>query len=300
MADDRSPHTRTQYAWHWAKWKAWADQRNISALPADPEQVALYLIHRTEVDHVLARSVRSDLKAIVRYHRDTGHPSPGDHEGVKRVMRGLRRRDALSGSEPHQAEPLLPEVIERIRMTACIPRKHYRSVETVEAARKRGAKEIALCSTLATAGLRISEAAALRWRQVSIEADGSSGRIYVQASKGDQFAEGAVVAIPVSTVNDLKAIYHEANPSDYIFETRKARKASTKTLVRWIKLAVEAAGYDPDSFSGHSGRVAMARRMSANNAPVAVIQKQGRWKTASMVAYYARNEDIAEALKYLD
>ncbi len=50
---------------------------------------------------------------------------------------------------------------------------------------------------------------------------------------------------------------------------------------------VGAAGLG-EGFSGHSGRIGMARRMVAAGAPNAAVQNQGRWKHGDMVARYTR------------
>ncbi|MDE0199202.1 MAG: hypothetical protein OXK78_13470, partial [Caldilineaceae bacterium] len=52
-------------------------------------------------------------------------------------------------------------------------------------------------------------------------------------------------------------------------------------------------------FSGHSGRVGMARRMAAAGAPTHEIMAQGRWKTARMVEVYTRSEEAGRAAKWL-
>ena len=47
-----------------------------------------------------------------------------------------------------------------------------------------------------------------------------------------------------------------------------------------MKAIAKAAGLaDWEYFSGHSGRVGMARRMAQNGAPTHEIERQGRWKT---------------------
>ena len=44
------------------------------------------------------------------------------------------------------------------------------------------------------------------------------------------------------------------------------------------------------AFSGHSGRVGMARDLVAGGASVAAVQVAGRWESARMPALYARGE----------
>ena len=73
---------------------------------------------------------------------------------------------------------------------------------------------------------------------------------------------------------------------------------SDRQNARRIASAAKAAGLG-EGYSGHSGRVDMARRMVKNDAPAAAVMRQGRWATVRMVAAYTRNESAAEALRYL-
>ena len=52
-------------------------------------------------------------------------------------------------------------------------------------------------------GLRISEAAALRWRDVTDAEDGA-GLLYIERSKTDQTGEGAYVVVTPDTLTALK------------------------------------------------------------------------------------------------
>ena len=71
-----------------------------------------------------------------------------------------------------------------------------------------------------------------------------------------------------------------------------------ETLANRVRAVARAAGLGED-FSGHSGRIGMARRMVAAGAPNAAVQRQGRWKHGDMVARYTRGEAAGEALKWL-
>ena len=69
-------------------------------------------------------------------------------------------------------------------------------------------------------------------------------------------------------------------------------------LSRRIAAAARAAGLG-DGFSGHSGRVGLARRMTARGAPTADVMRQGRWVSPAMVASYTRGEAAGQAARYL-
>ena len=76
---------------------------------------------------------------------------------------------------------------------------------------------------------------------------------------------------------------------------------SESQIVRRVKAVAKAAGLaDWEFFSGHSGRVGMARRMAQNGAPIHEIERQGRWKQGGgMVGRYTRGESAGSALRYL-
>ena len=78
-------------------------------------------------------------------------------------------------------------------------------METEETALKRGRLDIALASVLSDAGLRVSEAVQLRWRDV-LDTDTGTGLVYVERSKTDQAGEGAYVAITPETLEVQKKL----------------------------------------------------------------------------------------------
>ena len=85
---------------------------------------------------------------------------------------------------------------------------------------------------------------------------------------------------------------HNAEPSQPVFGM------TGETLANRIRAAARAAGLG-EGFSGHSGRIGMARRIVAAGAPNAVVQNQGRWKQGGgMVGRYTRGESAGSALRY--
>ncbi|MDE0406597.1 MAG: tyrosine-type recombinase/integrase [Alphaproteobacteria bacterium] len=184
---------------------------------------------------------------------------------------------AQSGREVRQANPLTAEAVLAIRA-------HLRG------APRRSARDMAMCSVMSDAGLRRSEAAALLWRDIAGEPDGS-GRVTVRRSKTDQEGEGATVAITPAAMQDLDQLARLAgrNPEHRVFG------CSDRTIARRIAALAEAAELGP----GYSGHVGMAMRMTRAGALATVVMRQARWETEKMVARYTRNEAAGEALKYL-
>ena len=78
-----------------------------------------------------------------------------------------------------------------------------------ETALRRGRHDIALASVLSDAGLRISEAADLRWRDV-FDAEDGAGLVYIERSKTDQAGEGAYVVVTPDTLAALKQLREDS------------------------------------------------------------------------------------------
>ena len=154
---------------------------------------------------------------------------------------------------------------------------------------------MALVAVLSDAGLRRSEAAALTWGDVQRWEDGS-GRITVIRSKTDAEAQGAVVAVTPAAMQALFAI----RPARAGGEVR-VFGLSESQIARRVKAIAQAAGLaDREFFSGHSGRVGMARRMAQNGAPTHEIECRGRWKQGGgIVGRHTRGESAGSALRYL-
>lgn len=282
LAASKAPATRRAYRTAWAAWTAWADAHGATALPAAPEAVAAYLAHRA-ADAGMA-TLRMAAAAVAAAHDLAGHANPCADRIVKTAMQGFARQAAEAGATARQARGLDAEAVAAIR--GALDGK----INT-----PAGALTMAIVSAVADAGLRRSEAAALEWRDIEPDADGS-GRVAIRRSKTDQEAEGAVVAITPAAMADL----------DRLATLRGGGRGtegrvfglSDRQIARRIAAAAKAAGLG-DGFSGHSGRVGMAQRMTRNGAPAAAVMRQGRWESTRMVARYTRSEAAGEALRYL-
>ena len=260
-------------------------------MPAEPLTVARYLAARAG-DGASIATMRLAVSAIAKVHELAGHESPGRDQGVRASLKGWGRR--LSKPQ-RQAGALTADVLAVIRLTAPKPRARGRGVETLAQAAERARFDLALVAVLSDGGLRRSEATALTWSDVQRWDDGS-GRITVLRSKTDVEAQGAVVAITPAAMRALDAIR-----PDGVAREEKVFGLSESQIARRVKAVARAAGLpDWENFSGHSGRVGMARRMAQKGAPTHEIERQGRWKQGGgMVGRYTRGESAGSALRYL-
>ena len=240
-------------------------------MPAEPQTVALYLGHLATIAQARA--------AIAHAHAAQGVPkgdNPARHPAVAEVLKGWRNQ----APAPKQADALTTDALARMRETARLPKRGRGSrTETTAMAKARGTVDLAIIGVMADAGLRRSEAAVLTWNDVEFWPDGTA-RITIR--KGKNQPEPATVAVTETTARALREIQPDgADPVASLLGL------TGETLANRVRAAARAAGLG-DGFSGHSGRIGVARGMVAAEAPTAVIQHQGRWRHGDMIARYTR------------
>ena len=289
-------NTRRVYGTQWRIFAGWCDEVGLTSLPAEPLTVARYLAARAGSGASIA-TLRLAASAISKAHEWAKLESPCRDPGVRASLKGWGRR--LSKPQ-RQSGALTADVLAVIRLTAVQPRRRGRGIETPDQAAERAKFDLALVAVLSDAGLRRSEASSLTWGDVQRWDDGS-GRITVIRSKTDAEAQGAVVAITSIAMQTLSAIRPAGVGGAGVDGDVKVFGLSESQIARRVKAIAKAAGLENwEYFSGHSGRVGMARRMAQNGAPTHEIERQGRWKQGGgMVGRYTRGETAGSALRYL-
>ena len=291
LENSQSVNTRRNYAGQFRKFRDWCEREEQSPLPASPEVVAAYAAELVSEGKSMS-TVRLAVSAIVDAHKRVGQESPVN-AGVAETLRGLTRQ---TGVNQKQARPLDADALAAIRATAVIPRRSRGgSMETEDTALKRGRLDIALASVLSDAGLRVSEAVQLRWRDV-LDTETGAGLVYVERSKTDQAGEGAYVAITPETLTALKQLCQDSG----VMTDADAPVfgLAISQISRRVDSMAQAAGLG-EGYSSHSGRVGLAIRMTRRGAPLQAVQTHGRWKSPSMPARYTRGEKALEALEWL-
>ena len=286
----QSVNTRRNYAGQFRKFRDWCEREEQFPLPTSPEVVAAYVAELVD-DGKSMSTVRLAVSAIVDAHRRVGLESPVNSDATETV-RGLARR---VGASQRQAKPLDADALAAIRATAFTPRRSRGgSLESDDTALKRGRLDIALASVLSDAGLRVSEAVQLRWRDI-LNAEDGAGLVYIERSKTDQAGEGAYVVVTPDTLTALKQLRQD---SEAWSDDESVFGLSMSQISRRVDSMARAAGLG-EGYSGHSGRVGLAIRMTRRGAPLQAVQTHGRWKSPSMPARYTRGEKALEALEWL-
>ena len=286
-----SDNTQRVYGTQWRLLTTGATRLGSCPCRRKPLTVARYLAARAGSGASIA-TIRLATSAITKAHEWAKLESPCRDPGAHASLKGWGRR--LSKPQ-RQSGALTADVLAVIRLTAVQPRKRGRGIETSEQASERAKLDLALVAVLSDGGLRRSEASSLTWGDVQRWDDGS-GRITVIRSKTDVEAQGATVAVTPAAMQALSAIRPAGVASDV-----KVFGLSESQISRRVKVIAKAAGLsDWEFFSGHSGRVGMARRMAQNGGATHEIERQGRWKQGGgMVGRYTRGESAGSALRYL-
>ena len=275
-----SANTRRAYRQQWAAFTTWASAQGYLSLPAANATLAAYLTLLAGQGFALA-SVRQARGAVVKAHQLAGFPTPAGPVAAAALL-GIGRSN---GAAQGQAAPLTAEGLAAIRATAPPRRGRGGCPETAAFARRRGLVDVAIASVIRDGLLRVSEAAALAWADVSPAPD-SSGVATVRRSKTDLESQGQAVYLGQAAMTALAAI----RPAD-VDGAAPIFGLSVRQLNRRIQAMARAAGLG-EGFSGHSGRVGMAQDLAASGAELPALMVAGRWQSPRMPARYTEKQAL--------
>ncbi|KQN04084.1 hypothetical protein ASE78_03370 [Sphingomonas sp. Leaf25] len=318
----RSSATRRAYAADWKTFTLWCAARGLSALPASPASVAVFISSMKDGDPAASpprlpkkiSTLSRYLAAINDRHREAGYLTPGDQDGghqLRRTFAGIRN---THGARPRQKAAADGDQLGR--MLAGIAGDDVRSV-----------RDRALLAIGMAAALRRSELVALTFTDVQIVPEGL--RLFIARSKTDQAGLGVWIAIPEGKRIRPKALLLEwlrvgrvtdgplfrklaqirvadrdpasqervrtadGKPAWCRVEDRMQPAAmSPQGVALVVKARAQAAGLDPALFSGHSLRSGFlteaARQPGAN---VFKMREVSRHKSLDILSAYVRNHD---------
>ena len=281
LLDAMAENTLRVYGSAWQQFQAWAKAGGHAVLPATTQAVALYLGHPAATGRSIA-SVQQVRSAISHFHAAAGMQkadNPAQHPVVAGAIRGWRNR----APAPRQVDALTSDAWPGSGRSSGCPGVAAGRMESAETAHRRAALNLAIIGVLADGGLRRSEAAPLTWGDVELWAD-RSGRLTIQ--KGKNQVEPATVAVTVATSRALR----EIRPEDAA-PAAPVSGLTGETLANRVRAAAPAAGLG-DRFTGHRGRIGMARRMVAAGAPSAAPGMMEAWGHDGR---YIRGQNLRES-----
>ncbi|SFK85929.1 tyrosine-type recombinase/integrase [Geodermatophilus ruber] len=294
VAAGRADATHRAYASRWRAFEAWAADRGLAALPADPTTVVLHLtwLHRQG----RARSTLAQTAAaIASAHRQAGVETPPTaHEVVRRLLRGHRR--ATREHVQRQATPVLLDGIRRLA-AAC------------DTGSLTGLRDRAVLLVGWVAALRRSEVAALNVEDLLREPHRTS--LHIRWSKADQDGQGEWLVLPRSNpiagdaAHALDAwlatsgiqrgpIFRPIDRWGCLRPTRLSARAVGELVGRYAVMAglCHHAAEEPCGhvWTGHSLRAGCATQLDLDGIDGRMVERYLRQKTPGMSARYLRRE----------
>ena len=169
-----------------------------------------------------------------------------------------------------------------------------------------GTRDAALLAVMSDAMLRVGEASALDWQDISREADGS-GRLTVRRSKTNQEGESTTLYLGPATMKRLDA-WQEAAGAETGPLFQRLDKAgnprgslSARSIRSIVARRAADAGID-GRVSGHSLRVGSAQSLVRAGASMSELKQAGRWQSDRTPSHYTRAEragaDAVARLRY--
>lgn len=252
-------------------------------IPSTPEAVAEYLAGLAETHTVATISRR--LASLAKAHRALGADDPTKAEIVKSTLRGIRR---LIGTAQREAKPVLREDL-------------FSMLERMGASTKDRRDKALLLLGFAGA-FRRSELVGLDVADIEHVRQGII--ITLRRSKTDQTGAGRKIGIPfgrtrwcpVKHLTDWLdhagitdgPIFRSINRHGHVADQRLSGEAVSII----VKERAEAAGFDPDNYSGHSLRAGLATSAVIAGVSTLSIRRTTGHASDAMLARYVRVGDM--------
>ncbi|MEP9403882.1 site-specific integrase [Sphingomonas sp. VNH70] len=294
LAASKASSTRKAYASDWAIFCDFCDARNVEALPAHPDIVALFA-HVQATGGTAPVTIGRRVAAINHHHKEEGFASPSARDAagvIAHMLSGVRKKYARKKNQkaPAEAEKLMA------------------MLATIEGDGLRAVRDRAILAIGMAGAFRRSELASMRLADLHFVAAGL--KIDIPRSKGDQEAKGQDVAIPEGRFIRPVALLREwlkaaglslidpvtGKPSPEPVFRRLTRSdlvtsapITDKTVARLVKSTVTAAGLDASIFSGHSLRAGFLTEAAAKQASLFKMKGHSRHRSLDTVADYVRD-----------
>jgi integrase len=228
------------------------------------------------------------LVAIGQAHRLAGHRLDTGHPAIRETMKGIRRTHGTAAAKKDAAVSAV--IRDAVDVLAKQPGL-------------RPLRDRALLLVGFAAALRRSELVALDVADVAFVAEGLL--LTLRRAKTDQEGRGAEIAIPFgssertcpvltlgawlkATGIEAGAVFRSVNRHGRLGTARLTDQVVALT----VKAAVEAAGYDPTPYSGHSLRSGFITTAARAGVPEAHIQNQSRHKSLPVLRGYIRRGSL--------
>jgi len=278
-------------------------------MPASPETVQHFAAEDISRGTSLS-TVRGRLAAVGYFHRRDDHPDPTAGPEITNMMEHFARHFGTP-AEPKGA--LLREDI--AGMVRALPGAKGSdpppgtTAGSPEALHLRGIRDRALILVGFAGALRRSELAGMNVERVTFNPDGFE--ILIPRSKGDQEGRGQTVGVTRGDAGDLcprraltrwidaagmerGPIFRAVSHSGAVAPDTEAEPLSGQAVANVIKRAAQAAGLNPETYSGHSLRRGHLTTAAKAGASLSELQRHARHKDPRTTAEYIEDANRME------
>ena len=281
--DGLEPNTKVAYKKFASYFEKWCVSRGIKPAQVETAHLRTYMEEKRErrprpVSVSWLSSTLAGVRADMRFEGLAGRVDWNELASFVRKERVDEKR------APVQADGLTWEVIGRVVTAASVPKSH----EWPEQTRRRATMDIALILVMWGCLLRRSEAACLRWGEISTEVVGGQayGILKIMSSKTDPVGRGEVGYLHITTLAALQemAVACGRDPSD---PSERVFGIGAEQISNRIRDACAHAGLR-GRWSGHSPRVGAAQDLVRYGFTLLEAMHAGRWSKPEMVMRYVR------------
>ena len=287
--------TRKAYAAGFKKWEEFAVSNGFSVMPAEPQEVAMFLAERAEISW---GAVQSSSAAINDEHISQFFPSPTSHPTIRKLLAGARR---LVGKPPKRAAPMTEEILFGV---VGVLRNNMTDIVLWRTVWRMAMEFYGL--------LRWSEAVALRWSDLKLSH--SCLVVTIRSSKTDQHGSGSTVEIhsqgngqtlecPVYlTAQYARKIGFIGGP--FVDGFLQSRTGAGRTFqphtqicydtgVRDMRKYIRQAGFSAEGITEHSGRRGGASAAAASGVSWLALKRHGRWQSDEAAQKYVTDASVS-------
>lgn len=279
-------NTQRAYASDWKQFLSWCKRRKKDPLPANPDDIALYIRHCAEKQRLKISTVQRRLSAISEAHKRNGFETPTTEWVVKNTLKRLRRE---LGKPAKGKKPILVEDLKKM-LSHCPPSLS-------------GLRDKAVLLIGYTGAFRRSDLVSIDIDDITSSDEGIV--VLVRQGKTDQKRTGRKVAIPFGKdpktcpVRALLAWLDAANIVDGpVFRamtragTPRTTALSDRMVAEIVKKYCKHINKRVALFAGHSLRSGLATSAAIAGASERSIQQQTGHKSLMVLRRYIRDASL--------
>lgn len=282
--NSKAANTLRAYRADWRRFTSWCDERQLRALPAAPETVAMFAAELAGAEK--ASTLQRRMSAIAEAHRAAGFESPTRAGIVQNVLAGVRR--AHGSAQEGKAALLTQDIL--VMVATCDENL-------------AGLRDRALILLGFAGAFRRGELVALQVEDLAFTSNGMV--VTVRRSKTDQEGQGTKKGIPFGA-SERSCPVHAVRK--WLEASRLSSGPVFRGVNRWgqvqltplsdravaliVKKLATAAGLNPKLYAGHSLRAGLATQAAMNGVEERLIQNQTGHKSVAVLRRYIRDGNL--------